>query len=460
MTRFILIRVSLILAIVVVMISPAAAREGDTLNPITIDAPLLETSPENLLNENDERAINERIREARVSGVPLAVRIIDISQPRSDIPFQVRQYLPDDASEPLDREQIQAIAQSWAESEAIETSEGANDGFLLLVLVPEDRTQTQAVWWIGPNALPINGLTQENILATHGVMDAQFAAGNMPNGIFVGLLEFSYNIQFGTPERLERSKLQDALHIATFPMAIGTALAGIAIPVLAVWLSRRTGQTKPADSALTPWEAAALHVGRARADIPAAMLFDSVHRNDVTPTSDGGLRLTPGASNPAIDALRPFADEEGYIDVATMYEIEAITLPVREQIETSLADRGAMTANVESDRNRVLLAMGIAAFLVAITTVPTVKSMSTIGVFGIAIGIVGITAGWWWLAYRRYTTPAGEEMLADWLDSATEDERSAFDLVIHQNLITDREGGPDVTTQTQLLRQLRGLGSA
>lgn len=458
MKRIAWIRSIFILAMVASAINPAMAREGDTLNPITIDAPMLETWPENLLNQNDERALNQRINEARISGVPLAVRIVDISQPEMDIPFQVRQFLREDQNLPVSEDTEADIAQAWITAEPIESSEGANDGFLLLVLVPEDRTQTQAMWWIGPNALPINGLTEENILATHDVMDEQFAKGNMPNGVFVGLLEFSYNVQFGIPERLERSDLLDALHLATIPMAIGTALAGISIPILALWLSRKRGG--PSDSAidLSPWEAAALHLGRARARIPAAMLLDSVHRGEITPLSSGDIQLASGVTNPVIDSLRPFANEEGGVDTSTMYEIESITQPVREQIEASLQERGAMSDRIVPDRTFILLVMGITAFLVALTTVPSVKSMSAIGAGGICIGVVGIGVGWWWLAYRRYTTQYGDTLLAKWIETASAADRSAFDLAVQQDLLTDQDGGPTSSSQTMLVRQLRGLG--
>ncbi len=457
--RAIFTRLILILMLLVPASSAVGAREGDTLKPIEIDAPMLETWPENLLNENDERAINQRINEARNSGVPLAVRIFDLTLDDMDLPFDVRQHLREDASPPFDEGTLDNIAQSWAEGEAVETSEDANDGIILIVLVPEDRTRTQAVWWIGPNALPLNGLTEENILATHDVMNEQFAQGNMPNGVFVGLLEFSYNIQFGEPERLERTRLQDALHAATIPMAIVTALAGLAIPAFAFWLSRRTIDVQATEHSLSPWEAAALHVGRAREEIPAAMLLEAVHRDEITPLSGGKIQLSAGASNPAIDALRSYADDKGVIGTDAVYEMRAITEPVRDSIESSLAANGAMTPHVQSDRNRMLILIGISGFLAALTTVPSVKAMSAIGVFAIAIAIIGIAIGWWWLSYRRYTTPAGEELLASWLESASEQERSAFDLVVYQDLISDQAGGPDYTAQTQLLRQLRGLGS-
>lgn len=453
------IRVTLLLAILLVVAAPASAREGDTLNPITIESPTLETWPENLLNQNDERALNQRINEARSSGVPLAVRIVDISQPEMEIPFQVRQYLRDDPGQQLSAERQAEIAQSWINSEPIETSKGANDGFLLLVLVPEDRTQTQAIWWIGPNALPINGLTEENIQATHEVMNEQFAQGNMPNGVFVGLLEFSYNIQFGTPERLERSKLQEGLHLATIPMAVSTAIMGISIPLLAWWLSKRRDNPTEDAVSLTTWEAAALHLGRARASIPTAMLLDSLHHNEITPTRGGGMQLAAGAAGPAIDTLRPYANDDGVIEATTMYEIEAITQPVREDIEESLVRKGAMTDRIEADRILMLIIMGLAAFLVALTTVPSVKSLSAIGVVGICIGVIGIGAGWWWLAYRRYTTATGDSLLTDWLESASPEERSAFDMAVHQDMLTHQDGGPDFTEQTNVIRKLRGFGS-
>lgn len=456
-----LIRVAMVLSLVIIGTGIVNAREGDTLEPITIEAPNLVTWPENLLAEDpDFRVINQRVREARNSGVPLAVRIVDLTMPENELPFQVRQYLREDFSQPLSPEQQQTIAESWVRSEAIETSDEANDGFLLLVLVPEDRTQTQAIWWIGPNALPLNGLTRENIAATQGVMNDQFAQGNMPNGVFLGVSEFSYNIQFGTPERLERSTLQDALHMAMIPMAIITALTGLAIPVLAVVLSRRNSTDAQIRDEISPWEAAALHMGRARAEIPAAMLLRAIQDGHTTPLEDGGLQISTASSNDAIEVLRPFADEDGIVDKATMYEITALTQPVREGIEQRLASIGAMTPDAVRDRCSLLVAIGIAAFMAALTTVPGVVSMSAIGVLGIVIAIAGIACGWWWLAYRRYTTPAGESLLHDWLDAADESERFAFDSAIHQHLLTEPVGGPEVTMQMQLVRRLRGLGSA
>lgn len=452
-------RIVLLLLMVLASVAPATAREGDTLEPVQIDAPALETWPETLLHEDDVRPIEQRVREARNSGVPLAVRIIDLSLPSEDLPFQIRQYAREDFSQPISVERQQAMIESWANAEAVETSEGANDGFILLVLVPEDRTQTQAIWWIGPNALPLNGLTQENILATHAVMNSQFAEGNMPNGVFLGISEFSYNIQFGEPERLIRADLEDALFWATIPMAIGTAIAGVAIPGLAVWFSRRNTNQTAEQHPLSPWEAAALQLGRARPSIPAAMLLDSFHQGGLTPLANGGLRIEPNVSNVAVEALRAFANDDGIVDGMTMYEIESIVAPVRGEIEDRLAEVGAMTPDAHTDRIWMLLAMGLAGFLAVLSTVPSVMSMSAIGIFSIGISIIGIASGWWWLAYRSYTSPAGETMLAQWLETATPAERSAFDMVIHQDLLTDQAGGPDVTHQTQLVRQLRGFGS-
>lgn len=460
MAKF-LIRVLLVIMVICTGFSTVAAREGDTLEPIAIEAPNLQTWPENLLNQDtDFRLINSRVQEARNSGVPLAVRIVDLTQENREIPFAMRPYAGEDFTQPFSVELQQKIAAAWMRSESIETREGADDGFLLLVLVPEDRTQTKAVWGIGSNALPLNGLTQENILATQKVMQEQFAQGNMPNGVFLGISEFSYNIQFGTPDRLIRSTLQNALHAATLPLAILTAIAGVSIPTIAFWLARKNRNVGAILADITPWEAAALHLGRAQAEIPASMLLDAVHQSDIAPIEGAGLQISAHAKGEVIDSLRPFANGDGVIDSSALHELESIMEPVRSGIERRLADLGAMTSDRKHDQARMLTVMGIALFLAMLTTVPSVKSMSASGVLAIVIAIVGVASGWWWLSYRRLTSPAGTALLASWLEAASSEDLTAYETVIHQKLLTDPAGGPNVTDQTHLMRTLRGLGSA
>lgn len=454
-----LLHTLLLLSVLLISAPVAQAREGDTLEPIEIDSPALQTWPEQLLNSDDERLIEQRVSEARNSGVPVAVRIVDMSQPTMDIPFQMRQFVDLDYSQPFSGERQQEILAAWMSSETIETSERANDGFLLLVLVPEDRTQTQAMWWIGPNGLPLNGLTEENIFATQAVMQEQFAAGNLPNGIYLGISEFSYNIQFGEPEREARTTLQDALHWAVLPLAIGIILCGLGVPALAIFLARREQEPSVADHTLTPWEAAALYQGRVRQNIPAAMLLEEYHQGTITQLANGELRLEATASGPTIDELRSFASADGVVSRSAVAEIEGICLPVRRSLENTLASIGAYTRHAYTDRTWMLLAMGLAAFVTVLGVVPTVVSMSTIGAYAIVVGVIGILAGWWWLSYRSYTTSGGRTLLTSWLENATAAERHLFDTAVQQDLLIDSDGGPDVSTQSQLLRVFRGIGS-
>lgn len=438
---------------------PATARDGDTLLPIQIDAPALETYPDTLLAENDFRAIESRVIEARNAGVPVAIRIVDMTQETTSMPFPVRKFARDDFSQPMSAERQLALTDAWFQHEPIETSKGADDGFVLLVLVPEDRTQTQAMWGIGSNALPLNGLTQENILATHTVMGAQFAQGNMPNGVYLGISEFSYNVQFGVPERLELSKNGKALHTAVIPLAIATAIAGLFVPALAWWLSRRGDVAGDIDQPLTPWQAAAIGRKRATPAITAAMLLQGVHEGILTPGKDGSIRLSPETGNDAIEALRPFANTDGIVPAEVMLEVNAITAPIRARIEDELAANRAMTPRVQVDRAWMMVAMAIALGMAGLTVVPTVVSMSALGVFGIAITLIGIVTGWWWLTHRSHATPAGEALLERWLAEASPEERYLYDSATNLGLLTEQIGGPDVNDQTRLVRQLRGLGA-
>lgn len=454
-----LLHTLLLLSVLLISAPVVQAREGDTLEPIEIDAPALQTWPEQLLNSDDERLIEQRVSEARNSGVPVAIRIVDMSQPTMDIPFQMRQFAELDYSQPFSADLQQEILAAWRNSEKVETSDRADDGFVLLVLVPKDRTQTQAMWWIGPNALPINGLTHENIQATQSVMQEQFAAGNMPNGIYLGISEFSYNIQFGEPERETRTTLQDALHWAVLPLAIGIMVSGIGVPILAFLLARKNTTATTSGHELTPWEAAALYQGRVRQNIPAAMLLEEFHQGSITPLASGELQLESSATGPTVEALRPFANADGVVSRAAVAEIEGICLPVRQSLENTLASIGAYTRNAYTDRTWMLLAIGLTAFLTVLGVVPTVVSMSTIGAYAIAVGVIGILIGWWWLSYRSYTTPGGTILLASWLENASATERHLFDTAVQQHLLIESEGGPDVSTQSQLIRTFRGVGA-
>ena len=453
------ILLSLMAILTSLQFAAASAREGDTLLPIEIEAAPLETYPEDLLAETDFKAIEARVVEARISGAPLAVRIIDMTQEATELPFPIRQYAREDFSQPFSEERKVAIAEAWAGNDTVETSPDANDGFTLLILVPEDRTQTQAIWHIGENALPLNGLTQENITQTLGVMNREFSEGNMPNGVYLGISEFSFNVQFGDPERIERSELGDALNTATWPLAIATALAGIAVPVVAWWLGRKNNRTEGITQEITPWHAAALKLGRAHPDITAAMLLDGIHTGAIVPGKNGAVQITDQPGNAAVDALRPFADDDGVVPADAMLEIEAISAPVRTAIENDLAESGAMTDRVLVDRTWMLITMGVAFLLAVMTAVPTVASMNRMGVYSIAIVLVGLLAGWWWLANRSYTSPAGNQLLLAWLEDASAGQSEKYNEAIHMELFTDQIGGPNVNAQTRLVRELRGLSA-
>lgn len=434
------------------------ARDGDTLLPVEVSAPGLKTNPESMLGNNFE-VIVQRVEEARTSGVPLAVRVVDLNQDSSQIPMPVRQLAGNDFATPLSDSQKDIILESWIDQEPIETTQGANDGFMLLILVPKDQTQAQVLWWIGPNALPINGLTAANIAGTQQVMQEQFDAGNVPNGIFLGILEFSYLIQFGESARIERTTLQDALHTAVLPLSIGTALAGLAVPGVSIWLSRRRQPGMVGNPNISPWEAAALYEGRATNVIPTAMLLDAVHRGVITPTTDGAMLINEPNDNEAVEAIGMFANQHSQVSAQAMLEIDGIIAPITTGIEERLAEIAAFTNHAHVDRVWMQLAIGFTAFLAALSVVPTLASSSTSGVFGVAIALIGIAYGWWWLSSRSLTTPEGARLLNSWLKSASPNDRNLFDMAVNQTHLINQDGGPDTSAQRQLVRRLRGLGA-
>lgn len=460
MTR---LHVFIVILMTILLISPVetSAQSGDTLLPVTPEAEAVKIYPEDAFTADEVKQITGRVREARNSGAPVAVRVVDLTAPPGELPSHFRQFASTDLSQPLPDARVTYMLNTWIGNEPIESEPGADDGFLLLVLTGADPTQTQAFWHIGPNALPLNGLTSDNIAATQSIMKISFTNGSVANGVYLGMSEFSYNIQFGSPERLQRSNLGEALHAAVTPLALVTAMAGAAIPALALWFTRRRSETR-VDAPVTldsPWQAAAVSRGRATADIPAAMLFAAYHRGEIQQLDNGALAINAKSTDPAVQALSRFANSDGILTSDAVQQVSSITAPVSQAIEEELTRNGAFTSRAQFERGWMLILMGVAGFLALLTLVPSVLSMSRLGIFAIAFVLLTILQGWWWISTRRLTTPAGEDALRAWLERAAKPDLALFETATRQSLLTDPVGGPNVPNQTQLVRKLRGLGS-
>ncbi len=206
-----------------------------------MEAQPFEAFPPELIADENQQAIVDLVNEARLFGVPIAVRVVSRDGGHQNLPQL--ENTPADAR--IDDGTMRELAQAWMDREPIESSPGAEDGFLMLVVMPEDETQSSAIIMPAANALPLNGLTAGNIdEVVRTLVLPSFDQNQVSQGIRTGLSVFSYNNLFAKPERIQLDDLhKDLRMVAGLPLAGATALAALALAGLAWWLSRRTPVT-------------------------------------------------------------------------------------------------------------------------------------------------------------------------------------------------------------------------
>lgn len=446
---------------------PTSARDRDPLAPVfSMEAHQFEAFPPDIVAEENQSAIAALVDEARLFGVPVAVRVVELP---TDQPA-LGGFNDLDPNMKVPDETMSEMARAWMSREPIESSPGAADGFLMLVVMPQDPTLSNAVIETGPNALPLNGLTRQNI---DEVLSSQvlphFERNEVSQGIRTGMSVFSYNNLFGEPERLPLDGLhRDLRNFAATPFALLTTLSALGLIGLAAWVHRRPDRdTAEHGTRLSPFAAAALRRGQVDDAVVTGSVMHLVRLGAVVPGSPDAtpLRVTthvpvddPVAGN-VLDELRRHAGTDGVLPPAAMRRLHDLMRPVRTTLQDDLARRGYFNAHARVEHAWLLLASLLVGTIALLTLLPSILSMSGFGVLAIIIAATCIVAVLIWAHQRPWTTDAGQSALDAWLADASTEERAIFDTVVNQEAIMTATGGPTAPDSVRLVRGLRGLGA-
>lgn len=463
------ILVALILAAAI--IPTVGARDRDPLAPVHgMEAHQFEAFPPGLISQPNVEAIVALVNEVREFGVPVAVRVVSL--PTDHEALSAFDDL--DLTQPIPQETVHEMARAWMATEPIESSPGAEDGFLMLVVMPDDRTLSSAVIEPGPNALPLNGITQANIdQVIQDLVLPRFANNEISQGIRNGLSVFSYNNLFGEPERIELDPLhQDLRFVASVPLAGITAISAVGLVALAMWIGRRRVEspTPPDDERLTPFAAAALHEGRVSNAVVTGGLLDLVRAGVLVPHKGPSpelrldLRRAEKVDDPFLAAivatLRVNADERGVVSGAGTHRLHDLMVPPQRILEDQLASHGLLNRDGRIETMWLLLASALVAAIALFTLLPSLLGMARFGIVAILFAGACITGTLLWASRRSWTTERGREALNRWVQTAPLNDQAVFDTVVGQDALISAQGGPIIPETVTMVRALRGLGQA
>jgi uncharacterized protein (TIGR04222 family) len=362
------------------------------------------------------------------------------------------------------------MAKAWMREEPIESSPGAMDGFLMLVIMPEDPTLSSAVIEPGSDALPLNGLTRANIdEVVQTLVLPSFAENQVSQGIRNGLSVFSYNNLFGRPERIELGGLhQDLQMVAGVPLAGLTLVGAAGLAGLAAWIHRRDRVVPHAgeETMLSPFSAAALYRGRVDDAVVTGGLLEMVRQGALI-REDDALRIVASRAETSgdpflagvLDVLRKNAGPDGTVAAPALRRLHDLMGPARHEMEDTLARPGLFNRDGRVELAWLLLASALVGAIALFTLLPSILGAARFGILAILIAAITISVVLIWATRRSWTTPRGQEALEEWTRAAPVPDKAVFDTIVNQDDLISSVGGPFTPATVNLVRSLRGIGA-
>jgi hypothetical protein len=385
-----------------------------TSDPVLIEPSdlLLKTLPEDVDPVEQGLAYEETmlnllnvVNEARDYGIPFSVHVIT------------------DEGIDAERSANEVAAERYADA-PVETSDGADDGLLMLVIVTEpDLTETRVGFATGANFYPLGGITPDRLTYIADVqMQALIDEGRIGDAVIEGATWVEWTQLFEPTPNDPPDELQSGLHdlLAPWGALLFGGLAALAL-IAAVgtqaltWRGTSATVTLDAPDAITMGAIARGRVDRA---VLAGAVLDAVDRGSIVLDQDNRLRAG-GAAPTARDAL--LLDAIGAIEArggtptpAALGRYLSEDGAVRRAMEDQLATAGAL------DRRSPVLTVwlrGIAAAGVILGVAGLVLSIlgeaATSLAAAIALTAISLVV-LIWNEQRSWATRAGRAALRDW----------------------------------------------
>lgn len=390
-----------------------------TTDPLTVD-------PINLLRTDDQETIRDVVRETRTYGVPWSVRVVSEDTIDSTLP-----------------------AEEWAErsydDNPVETRDGAADGLLMVVIIPEpDHTETMVEFVTGENFYPKGGITPERL---QEIVDVQMAPIIAENSIAEAIIEGATWVEWtqlfrptpdSPPTTLENG-LQNLLHpfgtIGIAGLAI-IVLGATAVVVALTWRGTRAVH----EGSLSAITAAAADIGRVDTPVIGGVVLDAIDRGSMAIASVSPVTLSASDSvdiNHRDQQIRATLEGPEGADqtLSTHMLVDRLKRDgtIRRSVEDDLATNGVYHPKsvLMTIMLRCIAGPGVTFGAIAIVLSVLGESASTLAA-GIALTAISLVA-LIWNEQRSWTTRSGRQALHRWKDQhhdAEDNERVLFEAIV------------------------------
>lgn len=381
----------------------------NTLASIKLAQPGIVSSPAGLINADDRKSLNNITNDGSLFGMPMAVRIVRVS-------------------DPLTQPETQDAAAKYYQTTPIETEDGAKNGLLFYIAVPLNQPKAATAAFVpGANFFPQNGLTQERLDRTLSeVVQPRLAAGNYADAAKQGAAWVVYDQLFGTYPRVPLSHSQQVLnHLTNWAFAPLLGVIAAAYIGFAAWTRRATRRNRgraatPVSSAFV---AGAIARGRADDALPTAALLSLFERGHLRLAQDRRsieIGPEPVADDPFVCAIweraRELAEHAGgAIPLSAASRLDDAFAPQLSYVRAQLVRDGHFSSRIPA-LNRLVWGTGLAFLLLIVwVLIPSLVSRAAAG-FLVAMAAVGVILGvTWWSFHRSRATDAGAREAATWL---------------------------------------------
>ena len=443
-------------------------HEGDDrLVGVKLAQPGAAASPPSLLTADDMKALNNITNDGSLFGMPMAVRVVRVS-------------------EPMTEEETQAAAARYVAATPIETTPGAKDGLLFYIAVPMNQPKAATAAFVpGEHFFPQMGLTQERLDTTlNDIVTPRLALGNYADAAKQGAAWVVYDQLFGTMPRIPLTHGQQVLnHLANWVLAPLVAVLTAGYAGLALWSRRAARQNRglaaaPIDS---PYIAAAVARGRADDALPAGAMLALIDAGNLQLAADGRT-IAPG---PEPDGADPFAcaiwertrelsePAGGAIPRGAVLRLDDAFAPQLAYLESRLISGGLFSSQIPA-MNRLMWGSGfLLVLIIASVLVPSLIGRAAAGFIVGCLALAVIAGLTWWTLHRYRSTDAGIREARIWLTTqqqaalagdtaATLALRTYRDIVRQEDMVAERTAlrADRGTHALQIMARLRGMSVA